>query len=102
RFAVCWNGLVYPVFRLGEPADLKADVLKAIDADAAVRKGQGGDHLSQMYRTFDPTSAIPEAAAVSHETVLPLKACLLLRLGQEELARRLWKAWEAGLEKVNN
>ena len=25
-YAVCWNGLVYPVHRLGPPADLRADV----------------------------------------------------------------------------
>ncbi len=40
RFAVAWNGLVYPVVSIGEPADLDADV-RAIAHQA--RPGQPGD-----------------------------------------------------------
>ena len=32
RFAVAWSGLVYPVVKVGEPADLAADVLALEDA----------------------------------------------------------------------
>jgi hypothetical protein len=33
RFAVCWNGLVYPAVRVGEKADLEADVRAVIQRD---------------------------------------------------------------------
>ena len=37
RFAVCWNGLVYPVVAVGDAADLKADVLAVVKADEEMR-----------------------------------------------------------------
>ncbi|HEY3417565.1 MAG TPA: hypothetical protein VGM23_11840, partial [Armatimonadota bacterium] len=38
RFAVCWNGLVYPVVFMGEKADLPADVQELLKADEAQRE----------------------------------------------------------------
>lgn len=103
RFVVCWNGLVYPATRVGPLADLAGDVHRAIAADGADSQEEGDEHPSHLrFRTFDPTGAVTEAEAVSHQTIMPLKACLLLRLGEEGLARKLWGRWVAGLEKVNN
>ena len=42
-FAVCWNGLVYPVVTVAEPADLQADVrnlLKTEPVEFAVGRGE--------------------------------------------------------------
>jgi len=100
RFAVCWNGLVYPVTSVGEKADLKADILAAIKADKAALEDQK-DRFLDMLR-FNPTSAAGEWTALTHETILPLKACLLLRIGEEELARELWSAWSDRIQDVNN
>ena len=82
RFTVCWNGLVYPVVSVGEAADLRADVLAAVQ------------QTERMWR-----SALPEGFTVAHQTCLPLKGCLLLRLGEPELARQMWAAVRSGNQK---
>lgn len=79
RFAVAWNGLVYPVVSVGKAADLAADV------QAAVQKP------GRSWR-----SALPERYTTSHETCLALKGCLLFRLGEVELARLMWSAVQFG------
>jgi hypothetical protein len=71
RFAVCWNGLVYPLVEVGPPTDLRADFAQPSEV------GWLGH-------------AIPEASAVSHRATWP-RVCLLLRLGEIELAGKLWK-----------
>ena len=73
RFAVCWNGLVYPLVSLGTNANLEADVA--------------------MMTTNGLTSwraAIPEAMGVSVNTLQGIRGCLLLRLGREGLATEYW------------
>jgi hypothetical protein len=80
QFAVAWNGLVYPVVTVGKEADVRTDVLAAIEARGETRPPVG----SASGR------AIPERIGTSHESILPLKACLLLRLGEGELAQRMW------------
>jgi hypothetical protein len=75
KFAVCWNGLVYPVVTVGEPADLRADIQDAISK------------AGRMWR-----NALPEGFTIAHESCLPIKGCLLLRLGEPELARQMWAA----------
>jgi hypothetical protein len=74
RFAVCWNGLVYPAVSAGGKSDLTADI-KAIIA-----------------RGDKPTwrQATPEVAAVSFETAFPIKTLMLLRLGNTDLAESYW------------
>ncbi len=78
RFAVCWNGLVYPLVNVGAPADLAADIQN-------IRLHSG---------------AVPEAAALSQSPSLALGACLLLRLGNAAGAEKVWAATklEAGAD----
>ena len=103
RFAVAWDGLVYPVLELGAAADVTADALAAIRADDALRAredarikelngGQGS------YRRYS-WGAREGRESAAHNTVLPLKVCYLLRLGEGELARRMWATWVAGLDE---
>lgn len=73
KFAICWNGLVYPTVSVGPQADWRADA-----SDCMKKAGR-------QWRT-----ALPEAYEVSYESCLPVKGCLLLRLGEPELARDLW------------
>ncbi len=75
RFAVCWNGLVYPVVAWGEAADWRADAAAAI-AKPTMR---GGFVHSE-----------PDTAA--WHTCFPIKGCLILRLGDPKLAGELWTA----------
>ena len=107
-FAVRWNGLVYPVLSAAAAADLHADVAAFLQADqeeikkkeAELRAVKPDDQeptvpgLSAEKR-FDPYARgnVPERAAVSYQTILPFKAVLLLRLGEGELAARLWSQW---------
>jgi hypothetical protein len=86
KFAVCWNGLVYPAVSVGTNADL--------DADVTVLETNG---VSDWY-----SSALPEAVTVSQSSLLGLKGCLLLRLEKINLATRLWLALERrGREEHN-
>lgn len=63
RFAVCWNGLVYPVLSIGDKADLQKDVKKAIE-----------ESIAKSNKFSD---------------VMP---ALLLRLGEGDLAHKSWEA----------
>ncbi len=82
--AVCWNGLVYPVIDVGPVADLKKDV-------AALLTGR-----------FDDRGWIPrETESVSHRTIEPIKGCLLLRLGETELARDFWLSLQTRSKPVD-
>lgn len=75
RFAVCWNGLVYPVVAAGEPADWRAD--------AAAAMGEPGQRYGFVQ---------PEPATVAWNTCFPVKGCLILRLGDTKLAEEFWTA----------
>src|SRR5262249_14707246 len=77
QFAVAWNGLVYPVMSLGHSANLHNDW-------EAISEGKGPN--SMIVRR-----SVSEASAVHFGVLEPLKVVLLLRLGETELARRLWK-----------
>ncbi|HKQ92766.1 MAG TPA: hypothetical protein VJZ77_19055 [Blastocatellia bacterium] len=77
RFAVAWNGLVYPVMSLGHSANLHNDW-------EAISKGK--DRNSMIIRR-----SVAEEYAVHFGVLEPLKVVLLLRLGETELARRLWE-----------
>jgi hypothetical protein len=71
--AVCWNGLVYPVLSIGTAEDLTRDV-------QALKTGK-----------YEDRGWIPrEADGVSYKYPEPLKGCLLLRLGETDLARDYW------------
>jgi hypothetical protein len=85
RFAVCWNGLVYPAVSVGEKADLKTDVAAAVKAakedrdsdEAASPASEEG--WSLWYRRLGGYSEI----------------ALLLRSGEGDLATKLWEAHHA-------
>ena len=74
RFAVCWNGLAYPVVKTsGKPADFRADIAAT---------------LEDNYR--ENGWVLREEDAVSHRSTHVLKGLMLLRLGEEELAYDYW------------
>lgn len=73
RFAVCWNGLVYPVIKTGKPADFRADIAETLD---------------DSYR--DNGWVLREEDAVSHASTHALKGLVLLRLGENQMAYDYW------------
>lgn len=101
RSAVCWNGLAYAVMSVGGPADLNADVSALIKADADVRAARAKADPAEPYDRFIQ-GADTERVSLSETSFLPLKGCLLLRLGEGELARKFWDAWLAGTPPRHN
>ena len=90
RFGICWNGLVYPLASIGKPADLRADALAASKVEPTWRFGE------------DMCLCHPsEERSVSYESPLPIKACLLMRLGEAELAENVWNRWTSGLRSYS-
>jgi len=86
--AVCWNGLVYHVQRIGKPADLEQDV----------RTIAGAEPWSG--RLFMRKAQPPARAAFWYDlelgqTMAPTSIALLLRLGRPDLAAQLWQAPES-------
>lgn len=115
RFAVCWNGLVYPVISVGAKADCRQDVKALLKTDreridermseykrkleeAAKKTAETGKEHSVFKPTVRYNHAIAEGSGASHSTILPMKAVLLLRQGHGDLAQELWLQWFAGRE----
>ena len=99
HFVIAWNGLVYPAHSIGAKANLKEDVLATVKADEEARAKNAIKFPGAGYRF---RSAISEGLAVSHSSLLPLKASLLLRLGEHLLAEQVWAAWIAGMNREVN
>jgi hypothetical protein len=102
RFAVTWDGLVYPVVKVGPAADLKADLenlVKQADketAEGARRRFARQDEVNEFSYAYDHPSEMrrwTEQELVSANTLVALKCCMLLRLGEATLAEKLWAAW---------
>ena len=67
RYAICWDGLLYPVDSIGPAADLAADVRAAIKAHKEKAEGV------KLYCPLERPGVL-----------------LLLRLGEGNLATQLW------------
>jgi hypothetical protein len=92
RHAIAWNGLVYPLIGVGEPANLDGDVLALEDAAVdGVANVAPKDRLAAP-RGFNAFGTNNEAASVSVKSLVPIKVCLLLRLGRADLAESIWAA----------
>ena len=90
RHAIAWSGLVYPLAGSGEPVDLDGDIRALEDAAGranAAAKGRPGQQVG-----FNGFGTNSEGSAVSVATLLPIKVCLLLRLGRADLAELIWAA----------
>jgi len=96
RSAVCWNGLIYPVRSVDAPADLRHDVANAVKDLDARRADYEKIYPGQSYRFAVDT--VSEQSGVSFSTVLPMKACLLVRLGYGDLAEELLKSWSEAVQ----
>jgi hypothetical protein len=73
RYAICWNGLIYPVTEVGAPADLHADTMALVPPNAR-RFNQGLGEIRSVFPTNSPSSRV----------------LLLLRCGEVEAAVKNW------------
>jgi hypothetical protein len=111
KFAICWSGLVYPVVSVGAAADLHADVLAMLKKDRAQideerarfdqsekqREDAARRDGKEYHRTDWPLrwnmNVASEETSVATDSMRPVKAALLFRLGQTELAEKVWLQW---------
>ena len=103
RFAVTWDGLVYPVVTVGKPANLKTDVETLIDVSEKATNFKpntfGSNYRIQEFDDrcgLDPPGTMrawTEEELVSTNSLLAIKTCLLMRLGETVLAERVRDAW---------
>ncbi|MEO8204775.1 MAG: hypothetical protein ABI615_01250 [Chthoniobacterales bacterium] len=83
RFAVCWNGLVYPTLEIGEACSLQEDVDRLLEKTTGEKK-----------KIHWETQVAQEDKAVSYETLNCLKIPLILRVGNAEIIQKMAAAWE--------
>jgi hypothetical protein len=77
QFAICWNGLIYPVAKVSTPADLHAEVANS--------------NLPRSRRFgFSGGSAIGETGSVSYTNALSTRVLLLLHCGETAAALTNW------------
>jgi hypothetical protein len=78
RYAVAWNGLLYPLRGVGRAADLARDVRSAAELITYLRTTGGVVNRSGL--------AMPEADTVGTSMLFGIRAVLLYRFGRGDLA----------------
>lgn len=110
-FAICWNGLIYPVVSVGPPAHLDLDMLELLTRDQAQLdeerahydqvEQQREEDAKRQGQAYHPTAwpfrwnttVVPEATNTAGDSMRPMKAALLLRLGEAQWAKKIWTQW---------
>jgi hypothetical protein len=87
RFAVGWDGLVYPLAAIGPVADLDLDIQMLIEAREQAMAAEPSEF---RYRSFQSEPGRGIGSVVSQDYFGPMKVILLLRLGRADLAERVW------------
>jgi len=118
KFGICWNGLVYPLVSVGPAADLHSDIsamltkdrAQIVEArsrfdqtekqreDEAKREGKEYHHIDWPLRWN--TNVVPEATSIATDSMRPIKAALLLRVGETELAEKVWSEWSSVMQQM--
>ncbi len=95
RFAVAWNGLVYPVIKIGAKVDIHTDIAEIIKADADTRAAQ--KKRNPYFQFFRVMNAMSEGVTIAPSHLNPVQACMVMRLGNGNLANQLWNTWNTGV-----
>lgn len=85
RYAVCWNGLVYPLVSIGASANLDGDIQIIIAQNPAP---------NPEWQRQDPSMPSPRDS-VKFDCFTLVKIPLLLRLGRGDLAEEIWNHEQA-------
>ena len=108
RYAVCWNGCVWPLLKVGKPIDLPRDIRGRIESDeknlaAWARQNQKkeSDYFSARDKFVRPVLH-SNANWVFQYPISAIDVALLLRLGHGELAEKVWAQWLRGVAKNPN
>lgn len=73
QFAICWNGLIYPVMKIGALADLQEEIASLMPPNSR-RFNQGHGEIRSVFSTNSPSTRV----------------LLLLRCGETEAALKNW------------
>ena len=86
-YAVTWNGLVYPVVTVGQPADLRADIKAAATYDPAEK-----ERMWELGPAFSEFGRMGAFGTLHPASRYEFRSALLLRLGETEAARAVPRA----------
>lgn len=96
KFAVAWDGLVYPISKVGAPADVVADMTAMLADDETMRADRKAKYPDSTFSRYSYESLFGIYSDKLFTSISPLKALMLARLGQTELAGRVLTAWGDG------
>ena len=91
-YAVCWNGLVYPIISLGKECDYTEHVRQLIKLDTKQRLKFIEENPGKKFTRWR-RRVVPESMAISSNSLLPLKIVVLLRMGNVDLAESIYASW---------
>src|SRR6185437_2052149 len=93
-FAICWNGLVYPVKSIGTPADLHTEITNAFKWITLTNTINGTNKVVAM-EIFSGrggwNNAAGESSTVFFTNAFSTRVLLLLRCGETDNALKIWK-----------
>lgn len=92
RFAIGWNGGIYPVTKMGPKADLKEDVQALLRIEKRTLTEVG---TNQFFGWPIWNEALGEPYSVSETNPTVLKVLFLERLDETKLAGEYWDGWRA-------
>lgn len=93
RFAVGWDGVVYPATSIGDAADLEADMRGLADALKKAAEQPGGRRgFTGMNTLIGWSFGSKPRGPASVKDPSAVKVCMLLRLGRADLAETLFGA----------
>ena len=96
RFAICWNGLIYPIAKISAPADLHAEITNQFKLVTVTLTNSANGTNTITTRVFlsglgwRNNSAAGENATVFFTNALTTRVLLLLRCGEMEAALTNW------------
>ena len=95
RFAVTWNGLVYPLVSMGEEADLDADIAALLAQITEIQAQENPPPWRSPMLIFSQNGDNEQYTCTPTTPDLN-KACLLFRLGKGEAAKAVFDlyAWQ--------
>ena len=107
KFAVGWNGLVYPAVTVGNPANLQQDIAALLEKNRQEYEKEKGQHeiqekqrkeqIEQQGGKYTPMplvlgymGAVSNSFSLGMDDMTPVKTAMLFRLGKVDLAEAVW------------
>jgi hypothetical protein len=92
RFAVCWDGQVYPAVSVGDPVDLGKDMSDLVTSMKRTRENEKSKPYRDAANFGFPGEGRNFFGGAGVDDHSPIKVCMLLRIGRADLAEALFAA----------